>query len=252
VGKSRRWIGGALIGLAIGACGTISELDEYSQGSQVVDALAPANDAQSRETGATGVDSTMGLDVWENEGGADGGAGAPDTETEEGAADAAQVDAEMGAPDASQMDVDAPESEVEAAVDATEAGAGCLPGHANCNGGTSCECATPACCTGACQTSHANGLGQSFYDCASQGTHNQTQAQEACASLIGDGGVCSQTSTCCGLCFGGGNQIQAVCGSASGQCYCWSYSGQGSGTVQTGNGSGCKAACPGRNDPSWN
>jgi len=42
--------------------------------------------------------------------------------------------------------------------------------HPNTNG---CECATPGCCPGAlCQNTHANGVGDSFYDCVAVGTHD--------------------------------------------------------------------------------
>src|SRR5262249_46624311 len=55
----------------------------------------------------------------------------------------------------------------------------CADGYQNCDAqeANGCECQGNACCSGgACQVRHANGLGQSFFDCTALGTHDQTQA----------------------------------------------------------------------------
>jgi hypothetical protein len=88
----------------------------------------------------------------------------------------------------------------------------CATNFANCNttsapantGG--CECNTSACCatTGAtpgvggpgyaCETTHANGVGQAFYDCEPAGTYNVTHATEACNAYLAS--LSAPTSAC--------------------------------------------------------
>jgi len=206
VGGNCRWLGIALIGGAISACGTISGLDEYSPGSQLtVDASVSPDGAESSEAAAT-----MGPEGRDADGGADlaeSGTteGPPPTDGDDGA--------EASTADATHPDAEAGESGTDAAVDAgkSEAGAACMPGHADCNGGADCECATPACCNGACQTTHSTGVGQSFYDCTSQGTHNEAQAKEACSAFTGSSGACSQDTS------GGCNCLLVLCGPQGGK-----------------------------------
>jgi hypothetical protein len=115
-----------------------------------------------------------------------------------------------------------------------------------------CECAGTACCSDKCQTAHANGAGDTYYDCNASGTYNQGQAAEACAAFAGST-ACSSSSVGCNclliLC---GATAQSVCGSAGGKCYCWQYSGPNAGTVQEASGSSCSASCGSSSDPSWN
>ena len=183
------------------------------------------------------------------------GEGAPQNE-EDSAADATQIGAETGTTDAASTDADAGASGTDAAGDAGkgEAGSMCMPGHADCSGGTDCECATPACCNGACQTTHSNGEGQSFYDCTGQGTHNQTQAEEACAAFTGSSGACKQSTSggCNCLLLFCGASAQSMCGMAGSACHCWQYSGPNAGKVESESTSNCKASCGSGSDPSWN
>jgi hypothetical protein len=78
----------------------------------------------------------------------------------------------------------------------------CAPNFSNCNttsapsntGG--CACNTPACCatSGAtpgaggpaytCETTHSNGVGESFYDCEPAGTYTLAQATTACQKFV--------------------------------------------------------------------
>jgi hypothetical protein len=135
----------------------------------------------------------------------------------------------------------------------------CKPGRADCNAATApdtdgCECATPGCCAGHCEISHANGAGGTFYDCAAQKTYDSDHATEACKSTGAVG--CLQSNTCCGLlnalglCVG--TPTYSVCGMKGGQCLCWQYQGGQPGTVQTTSASKCSAQCPGANDSAWN
>jgi hypothetical protein len=83
----------------------------------------------------------------------------------------------------------------------------CAPNFANCDttsalGNTGgCACSTPACCstTGAtpgaggpgyaCETTHSNGVGQSFYDCTATGTYSEPQALAACEAYVASIGL---------------------------------------------------------------
>jgi hypothetical protein len=135
----------------------------------------------------------------------------------------------------------------------------CNEGATDCNGATApdldgCECATPACCGAKCQTIHANGIGEKFYDCTAAGTNNATEATEACETAAG-AGHCTQSSKCCdlsalGLCVG--TTSSSVCGVVGSSCYCWQYSGNAPGTVQTESPTSCSATCGSGSDPAWN
>jgi hypothetical protein len=134
----------------------------------------------------------------------------------------------------------------------------CNTGQSDCNAGKApdtdgCECATPGCCNGGCQTVHNDGVGQNFFDCNGQGSHNQAQAQAACTAYTGNASACSPSNVCCGqeifVCLG--QTANSVCGSANGKCYCWQYSGPNPGRVES-EGSSCKASCGSGSDPSWN
>ena len=139
----------------------------------------------------------------------------------------------------------------------------CNSGRKDCNAGNApdtdgCECATPVCCGTGCGTTHSNGVGQSFYDCNAQGSHNQAQAQAACTAYTGNAGACTpSTVSCCSglkignLCLGTTTTGSSVCGSTGGNCNCWQYSGPNAGKVES-EGSSCNASCGGNGDPSWN
>lgn len=134
----------------------------------------------------------------------------------------------------------------------------CNTGLSDCNAATApdtdgCECATPGCCNGGCQTTHTNGVGDSFYDCNPVGTYSVGEARAACEAFTGSSGQCSGSSLCCalnlvGLCVG--TTSESICGSVQGTCFCWQYSGNAPGTVQTVNGK-CTASCGSTSDPAW-
>ncbi|HLK36436.1 MAG TPA: hypothetical protein VKU41_06755 [Polyangiaceae bacterium] len=137
----------------------------------------------------------------------------------------------------------------------------CTLGRSDCNASSGadtdgCECLTPACCGSGCQMTHDNGVGGSFYDCTSIGTHNQAQALSACKAFTGNGAQCTMSATTCGL-LGLAGSVDSVCGSGGGKCYCWAYggtymNGAYDGTVQSAAVSACSATCPANGNAVWN
>ena len=74
--------------------------------------------------------------------------------------------------------------------------------------------------------SHANGLGQNFFDCTPLGTHNAAQAMEACVAYTGNSLQCRE-ATC------GAATTPVVCSSeAATSCACWGFVGAGEGHVK--------------------
>jgi hypothetical protein len=124
----------------------------------------------------------------------------------------------------------------------------CNPGHLDCNAVNGpdtdgCECTTPACCGTSCQTTHDDGVGQSFYDCFPMGTHTAQTAMEACqAYAMGMGGdprACSTGWYCTPsdeeACYApGGNGTD-----------CWGYKGSTLGQVTD-------FSCPSNVVGTWN
>jgi hypothetical protein len=125
----------------------------------------------------------------------------------------------------------------------------CKPGLLDCNAANGpntdgCECTTPACCGTSCQTTHDDGVGQSYYDCNPQGTYGEQTAHEACAafamSMNGDPTACSGGWTC------NMSTTQSECYAPGGVgALCWNYSGRNAGEVTDFN-------CPGNKMGSWN
>jgi hypothetical protein len=130
----------------------------------------------------------------------------------------------------------------------------CKQGSSDCNYLTApntdgCECATPACCSGgACETTHSDGVGQTFYDCVASKTYTQAQAQAACIAYTGNGLFCVVPSPA--FCLA---QTNSVCSNVPGAStwYCWEYAGPSPGTVQKALLAN-SVACPASGDPSWN
>jgi hypothetical protein len=134
----------------------------------------------------------------------------------------------------------------------------CTAGHSDCNSATApdldgCECATPGCCSGSCQTVHTNGVGEPFYDCFADGTYTEVTAIDACSayatSIGGSPSGCSGGWTC------SGNPTQYVCygiGHNFGTCanYCWLYTGT---APDGGPGAGqvIDCSCPGNYIGPW-
>jgi hypothetical protein len=130
----------------------------------------------------------------------------------------------------------------------------CIANHADCNYATApdtdgCECTTPGCCAAGCQTTHANGVGQSFYDCNPTKTYTPVTAMEACTayalSVGGTAANCSDGWSCSTppkppyqVCYG--DTAGTTC-----QTYCWGYTGSQGGVLYT-------CACPVASAGSWN
>jgi hypothetical protein len=126
----------------------------------------------------------------------------------------------------------------------------CQSGHSDCNAGVGsnvdgCECATPGCCAGACQTSHTNGVGQTYYDCNPVSTFGVVEATEACTAwAISAGGTAADCAD--GYSCNNKAPYQVCFTNASGcQDYCWGYSGSQGGVVYT-------CSCPNATAGSWN
>jgi hypothetical protein len=135
----------------------------------------------------------------------------------------------------------------------------CTAGYASCDAQTAngCECASAAtaaqgtvggCCGGACQVAHDNGVGQSFFDCAALGTHNQTQAMEACKAYTGD----ASGAQCMAFACQGGGQNGVVCNQTSPlACVCWNYTGTNIGHFHNSGVVG-QCFCPSAAEGTWN
>lgn len=101
----------------------------------------------------------------------------------------------------------------------------CNAGRADCNAATGtntdgCECATPGCCSGGCQTTHSNGLGQNFYDCVALGTINATQAASARAAWAA---TQSGVTNGAGLCQTGSDKSDCLTARTATSCATWCY-----------------------------
>jgi hypothetical protein len=241
---------GFVVGVASG-CAAISGVDQYQKGSCPggCDGAAPG-DATTGDGSADARPDAGGSDGGNADGGGDGSTG-------DDAADATANDSGSGG-DCGATNTVQNCSACGATCDQTNTsqaacnGASCLytckMGFSDCNNGApnidGCECATPSCCGNQCALKHANGLGQSFWDCVALNTYDQTQGTEACAAYTGNQNACSVYS-----CTGGG-QNKVVCGVTNGLCACWNFSGSNVGKVLLNNSASC--FCPGANDPAWN
>jgi hypothetical protein len=127
----------------------------------------------------------------------------------------------------------------------------CNAGHVDCNASTApdldgCECATPSCCGQACQVSHSDGTGQSWFDCNPLGTYTMTQAMSACVAKFGTSGGC-QSGWTCGT---GATKVSqpTVCDMAC--TTCWAY-GTATGMYPVTVGTLTNCTCPGTQIGSW-
>jgi hypothetical protein len=104
---------------------------------------------------------------------------------------------------------------------------------------TAC-CAGNGCCGGGCQTSHANGLGQDYYDCGTLGTWTLATASLAAAAWAPTGGTDSSL-------FFSGDCLSRQTGSA---CATWCYTGNFAGRVEL-NGLSVACLSPTGASPFW-
>ena len=248
------WLRAFTLGVAatsLVACAALSGLDQYS------------NAACSDDCGA---DVTVGGDAADVQGGdvgvSDGTArddAASDAPTQEASGDASDGGSDTGKDAPPDCDATGTVQNCSACGDTCDT----MTGMPSCNGSTcsyacngnlldcnantppdldGCECATPACCGQKCQTTHSDGLGQTFYDCAPLATYNATQALEACAAYTGNMAECASGYKC-------GNAY-AACSAGAAVCDCWAYSGGVAGHVGTSVNTTCY--CPLASDPKWN
>jgi hypothetical protein len=105
--------------------------------------------------------------------------------------------------------------------------------------GTAC-CAGTGCCSGACQTAHANGLGQSYFDCGILRTYTQETARLAAAAWAPTGGTDTVE-------FFSGSCLSRATGSA---CATWCYEGNFKGQARL-NTSSTYCLSPDSTSPRW-
>lgn len=138
-----------------------------------------------------------------------------------------------------------------AACDGFECQYTCKVGFRDCNSAApnldGCECATPACCGDSCQTTHSNGAGGTFYDCAPAGTYTHEQAESACNASALLGGLTGSLGCSDKAC---GASDDTVCLGGLTDCTCWTYAGPNAGRVSKASGLGCQ--CPSATSPTWN
>jgi hypothetical protein len=133
---------------------------------------------------------------------------------------------------------------------------GCAAGWSNCSTAApdvaGCECNTPACCGTSCQTTHDNGVGNSYYDCLTAGTYTLAQAMKACTAYTGNASQCVQF-TCVTATDG---PIVCSTGAMTQNCICWSYGGNNVGNADNAGGPpgrfGNNCFCPSTPDLPWN
>jgi hypothetical protein len=107
-----------------------------------------------------------------------------------------------------------------------------------------CECAGTACCSGACQTSHNDGFGDTFYDCFT--TFSQNLAIDACRAHVGaaHAAYCQTGFYCTNASDASVGDM--VCSSNSPtECDCWGYDDMIQGQTSEGSGAGqSNCLCP--------
>ncbi len=113
-------------------------------------------------------------------------------------------------------------------------------------GGTCCAGGTGCCAAGACQTKHANGLGQSYFDCNPLYAPAQTtQAAALAAADAWNPGTTYVGTVCDPYC---------VARQTASQCavWCFGISNVAGRVGLNGISNVCSAACPGLSSPTWN
>jgi hypothetical protein len=206
-----------------------------------VEAGTPEEDAQTESGAGPATDAATeltdaGLDAL-----ADGGPGEADGATEAGCGPLTALD-HCGA----CQNVCNTANRVDAGCGSGVCTYACAPGWSNCNtagantGG--CACNTPTCCGLSCETTHSDGLGDTFYDCVALGTVDASaEAFKACAAYTGSQAKCKGGETCTGLPLVG----PYVCNGVGGTCNrCWAYGGTDVGRVENCN-------CPGTDIGPW-
>jgi hypothetical protein len=249
----------ATLATGLGACALVEGLSQYSkedcsQGcgdDGGFDAAGPPHDggaapdgadagslrvADASDSGSTVADASDGSTVAES--GGDTGACGPLTSVDNCGACGVQCNMTTGTPSCTS-------------ATCTYA---CTAGHSDCNIAApdtdGCECATPGCCGSACETNHANGVGQSYFDCNAPGTYSEMAAFSACTAYALSVG--SNAANCVGPLTCRGSSVPTVCFTDnSGSCasYCWQYTGV---YADGGPGTVWDCACPAHRVGGWN
>lgn len=244
----RLWVLLAVAASAAG-CATLAGLDQYEKGdADTEDATRDQTstdvgaDTQSRDSGSDATESDAASDVVTADvsdagpaadSGDAGDCGVPNTTN-----DCSMCGAKCDGTNASSTTCNGV-----ACVYQCKAGfSDCADAAPDLNG---CECATPACCGSSCQTTHSNGIGQSYYNCVDAGTYTQAQALKACTAYTSDQFACQPAG-----CVGDAGDLM-VCGPPdAGSCACWTYTGLDTGHVYKSGSNTC--FCPSTNDLGWN
>jgi len=129
----------------------------------------------------------------------------------------------------------------------------CNAGALDCNANVApdsdgCECTTPSCCGTSCQTTHADGWGQSFYDCNALGTFTSASAVAACAAYALTMGGSSANCLDIWQCSFSGPTYVCYGDPSGASCDgpCWDYTGG-----QAGGTEGA-CSCPFSSTAMWN
>lgn len=137
--------------------------------------------------------------------------------------------------------------------------AGCMASYIDCNqappNADGCECEGSACCNGACQTKHSDGLGDSFFDCVALGTRDPVQVAKAAAAWDATGNIDAAPR----LYSDNKGTVQYICDRSTvrNACACWTWNGTGqyadAGRALSTNGKPTQCFIPfGATYPAWN
>ncbi|HEY2511319.1 MAG TPA: hypothetical protein VGI39_10705 [Polyangiaceae bacterium] len=252
-GDARRWLkriiwGGLLGGLA--GCSVLVDTSGLSGGGSDGGSLLPGVDGGALSTGSSeSGGSSPGSPGDDDAGGSQSDDGGGVIGTDSGLPDAASTCGPVDT--ASNCGSCGVACDTDSGTPSCTSGSCayvCSAGRADCNQTASntdgCECATPGCCATGCQTTHNDGVGQSYYDCNPTKTVTELEALEACTAYAGgDAGACSGGWNCSGantqyVCFSNDNGTDCT-------SFCWGYSGSRAGKVDD-------CSCPSNPVGTWN
>jgi hypothetical protein len=249
----------AVLSMGLGACAVVEGLSQYSKEScgqdcdddGGADAGEPHRDGGVQDDGgaedapAVSTD-TGGPDVLDA---SDGGSTTPESGTDAGGCGPVDTVDNCGA-----CGVQCNTTTGTPSCTGTTCNYTCSTGRSNCNTTApdtdGCECATPSCCGSDCETTHADGVGQAYYNCNAVRTYSEAAALTACAAYAASVG--SNGSNCVGGLTCPGSSVPTVCFTTSGgECasYCWQYTGV---YADGGPGTVWDCSCPAHVIGSWN
>jgi hypothetical protein len=254
----------AILATVLGACALVDGLSQYSkvdcsQGGcddGGLDAAEPAHDGAAPADGGagggdTGSDDTGSVGVADASDGGAHDAGSGDTGT---GGDAGGCGSLNSVDNCGACGVRCNTQTGTPSCTGATCTYACLAGHSDCNTTApdtdGCECPTPGCCGSGCQTSHADGVGQSYFDCNATGTYSEATAIAACTAYAVSVGA--SAASCIGPLTCKGSSVPTICfSSGGGACanYCWQYTGL---YEDGGPGTVWDCACPAHMVGGWN